>query len=134
MKQTRNRSCFVLFRFKPKFIFVCFEDTLPGAAGRFSAISWRTSGGRRPTEAARWGGADVCSTPGDLASSLGGGGAVVWLEKGAAVGRARGGRGVRHDADTGRRDHQREGEDRKEMCLHSSVSVLRGERYGNLFF
>ncbi len=29
-KQTRNRSCFGLFRFKPKFIFVCFEDTLPG--------------------------------------------------------------------------------------------------------
>ncbi len=29
-KQTRNRSCFGLFRFEPKFIFVCFEDTLPG--------------------------------------------------------------------------------------------------------
>jgi hypothetical protein len=28
-KQTRNRSCFGLFRFEPKFIFVCFEDTLP---------------------------------------------------------------------------------------------------------
>jgi hypothetical protein len=27
-KQTRNRSCFGLFRFEPKFIFVCFEDTL----------------------------------------------------------------------------------------------------------
>ncbi len=27
-KQTRNRSCFSLFRFEPKFIFVCFEDTL----------------------------------------------------------------------------------------------------------
>ncbi len=26
---TRNRSCFGLFRFEPKFIFVCFEDTLP---------------------------------------------------------------------------------------------------------
>ncbi len=30
-KQTRNRSCFGLFRFEPKFIFVCFVDTLsPG--------------------------------------------------------------------------------------------------------
>ncbi len=28
-KQTRNRSCFGLFRFEPKFILVCFEDTLP---------------------------------------------------------------------------------------------------------
>ncbi len=27
-KQTRNRSCFGLFRFELKFIFVCFEDTL----------------------------------------------------------------------------------------------------------
>ncbi len=27
-KQTRNRSCFSLFRFEPKFIFVCFENTL----------------------------------------------------------------------------------------------------------
>jgi hypothetical protein len=27
-KQTRNRSCFGLFRFEPKIIFVCFEDTL----------------------------------------------------------------------------------------------------------
>ncbi len=27
-KQTRNRSWFGLFRFEPKFIFVCFEDTL----------------------------------------------------------------------------------------------------------
>ena len=27
-KQTRNRSCFGLFRFEPKFLFVCFEDTL----------------------------------------------------------------------------------------------------------
>ncbi len=27
-KQTRNRSCFGLFRFKPKFLFVCFEGTL----------------------------------------------------------------------------------------------------------
>jgi hypothetical protein len=27
-KQMRNRSCFGLFRFEPKFIFVCFEDTL----------------------------------------------------------------------------------------------------------
>ncbi len=27
-KQTRNRSCFGFFRFEPKFIFVCFEDTL----------------------------------------------------------------------------------------------------------
>ena len=26
-KQTRNRSCFGLFRFEPKIIFVCFEDT-----------------------------------------------------------------------------------------------------------
>ncbi len=25
----RNRYCFDLFRFKPKFLFVCFEDTLP---------------------------------------------------------------------------------------------------------
>jgi hypothetical protein len=24
----RNRLCFGLFRFKPKFFFVCFEDTL----------------------------------------------------------------------------------------------------------
>ncbi len=30
-KQTRNRSCFGLFRFEPKFIFVCFEDTLVGS-------------------------------------------------------------------------------------------------------
>jgi hypothetical protein len=29
-KQTRNRSCFGLFRFEPKIIFVCFEDTLGG--------------------------------------------------------------------------------------------------------
>jgi hypothetical protein len=28
-KQTRNRSCFGLFRFELKFSFVCFEDTLP---------------------------------------------------------------------------------------------------------
>jgi hypothetical protein len=28
VKQTQNRSCFGLFRFKPKYIFVCFEDTL----------------------------------------------------------------------------------------------------------
>ncbi len=27
-KQTRNRSCFGLFQFEPKLIFVCFEDTL----------------------------------------------------------------------------------------------------------
>ncbi len=27
-KQTRNRSCFGLFWFEQKFIFVCFEDTL----------------------------------------------------------------------------------------------------------
>ncbi len=27
-KQMRNRSCFGLFRFEPKIIFVCFEDTL----------------------------------------------------------------------------------------------------------
>jgi hypothetical protein len=27
-KQMRNRSFFGLFRFEPKFIFVCFEDTL----------------------------------------------------------------------------------------------------------
>jgi hypothetical protein len=73
----------------------------------------------------------VCSAVGDLASSLvGPGGVVVWLEKGAAVGRARGGRGVRHDADTGRRDRQREGKHRKDMCLHSSV--FRGERDVNL--
>ncbi len=32
-KQTRNRSCFGLFRFEPKFIFVCFEDTLVGRGG-----------------------------------------------------------------------------------------------------
>ncbi len=79
---------------------------------------------------ARWDGADVCSAAGDLASSLAGGGVVEWLEKGAAVGRARGGTGVRHDGDTGRRDHQREGVDRKEMCLHASV--FRGERDVNL--
>jgi hypothetical protein len=30
--------------------------------------------------AARWDGADVCSAAGDLASSLVGGGVVVWLE------------------------------------------------------
>jgi hypothetical protein len=66
----------------------------------------------------------VCSAAVDLSSSLGGV-VVVWLEKGAAVGRARGGSGVRHDADTGRRDHQREGEGRHEMCLHSSF--FRGE-------
>ncbi len=29
-KQTRKRSCFGLFRFEPKTIFVCFEDTLVG--------------------------------------------------------------------------------------------------------
>ncbi len=28
LKQTQNRSCFGLFQFEPKFIFVCFEDTL----------------------------------------------------------------------------------------------------------
>ncbi len=67
----------------------------------------------------------MCSAAGDLAPSLAGSGGGV-VEKGAAVGMARGGRGVRHDADTGRRDHQREGEERKEMCLHSSV--FRGER------
>jgi hypothetical protein len=27
-KQTRNRACFGLFRFEPKIIFFCFEDTL----------------------------------------------------------------------------------------------------------
>ena len=27
-EKTRNRSCFGLFRFEPKIIFVCFEDTL----------------------------------------------------------------------------------------------------------
>ncbi len=27
LKQTRNRSCFGLFRFEPQFFFVCFEDT-----------------------------------------------------------------------------------------------------------
>jgi hypothetical protein len=27
LEQTRNRSCFGLFRFEPNFIFVCFEDT-----------------------------------------------------------------------------------------------------------
>ncbi len=72
------------------------------------------------------------TAPGGLVSSLAGPGAgvVEWLEKGAAVGRARGGRGVRHDADNGRRDHQREGVHRKEMCLHSSV--FRGERDVNL--
>jgi hypothetical protein len=32
MKQKRNRSCFGFFRFEPKFIFVCFEDTLPPGA------------------------------------------------------------------------------------------------------
>jgi hypothetical protein len=33
-KQTRNRSCFGLFWFNPKFIFVCFEDTLVSVAER----------------------------------------------------------------------------------------------------
>jgi hypothetical protein len=33
LKQTQNRSCFGLFRFEPKFIFVCFEDTLLGGGG-----------------------------------------------------------------------------------------------------
>ena len=27
-KKTRNRSCFGYFRFKPKFLFICFVDTL----------------------------------------------------------------------------------------------------------
>ncbi len=73
----------------------------------------------------------MCSAAGYLASSLVGPGGVVWLEKGAAVGMARGGgTGVRHDADTGGRGYQREGEHRKERCLHSSV--LRGERDVNL--
>ncbi len=34
-KQMRNRSCFGLFRFEPKFIFVCFEDTLSGSMQDF---------------------------------------------------------------------------------------------------
>jgi hypothetical protein len=29
-KNTQIRSCFGLFRFEPKFIFVCFEDTVTG--------------------------------------------------------------------------------------------------------
>jgi len=29
-KQTRNRSCFGYFRFEPKFLFICFVDTLVG--------------------------------------------------------------------------------------------------------
>ncbi len=28
-KHNRNRYCFCLFRFEPKILFVCFEDTLP---------------------------------------------------------------------------------------------------------
>jgi hypothetical protein len=123
-KQTETNPKQVLFRFvsvRTDFFLFCFEYTLPGAAGRFSAISWRPFGGLWPAGAARWDGADVCS-----ASSHGGGDVVVWLEKGTAVGMARGGRGVRHDEHTGRRDHQREGVDRKEKCLHSSV--LKGER------
>jgi hypothetical protein len=39
-KQTRNRSCFGLFRFEPKLIFVCFEDTLVNTYGCFS---WKKS-------------------------------------------------------------------------------------------
>ncbi len=39
-KQTRNRSCFGLFRFEPKFIFVCFEDTL-----LWIHTSWHAGGG-----------------------------------------------------------------------------------------
>ena len=30
-KQTRNRSCFGYFRFEPKFLFICFLDTLLSA-------------------------------------------------------------------------------------------------------
>jgi len=30
-KQTRNRSCFGLFRFEPKYFFFHFEDTLPAS-------------------------------------------------------------------------------------------------------
>ncbi len=38
-KQTQNRSCFGLFRFEPKFFFVCFGDTL--TRGRqFVNFSW----------------------------------------------------------------------------------------------
>jgi hypothetical protein len=36
----RNRSCFCLFRFEPKFIFVCFEDTL-GASHTMCWVSPR---------------------------------------------------------------------------------------------
>ncbi len=42
-KQTRNRSCFGLFRFEPKLIFVCFEDTL--SAGRCAAVGSGGSSG-----------------------------------------------------------------------------------------
>ncbi len=44
-KQTRNRSCFGLFRFEPKIIFVCFEDTLVGGMG---------CGGRNRGRSQRW--------------------------------------------------------------------------------
>ncbi len=40
-KQTRNRSCFGLFRFGPKIIFVCFEDTLVQTLDFFSTEQLR---------------------------------------------------------------------------------------------
>ncbi len=36
-KNNRNRSCFGLFRFEPKFLFVCFQDTLPGVQNPWGA-------------------------------------------------------------------------------------------------
>jgi hypothetical protein len=38
-KQTQNRSCFGLFRFQPKFIFVCFEETLTGSNNSNSRVN-----------------------------------------------------------------------------------------------
>ncbi len=37
-KQTRNRSCFGLFRFEPKIFFFYFEDTLLGIHNRIRAF------------------------------------------------------------------------------------------------
>jgi hypothetical protein len=37
-----NRNCFGLFRFEPKIIFVCFEDTLGRGVGRWD---WGVGGG-----------------------------------------------------------------------------------------
>ena len=33
-KHNRNRSCFVVFRFEPKFFYICFEDTLVPTSSR----------------------------------------------------------------------------------------------------